>query len=219
MRHRRLFAFLPLFAAFAVWANPEAPKSDYNPPLAKASDEAEKAIARFKRDKALKVDVWAAEPMLAHPVAIAFDEKGRCFVAETFRHSRGVTDNRSHANWLEDELAARTVADRVAMYRKYAKDKFKETYEKERDRVRMLEDTKGAGKADRSTVFCDDFGRAEDGIGAGLLARQGNVYFTCIPDVWLLKDTKNTGYADVKQSLSTGYGVHVAFIGHDLHGL
>src|SRR5262249_12249904 len=115
---------LPLFAglitALLAIADPEGPpKSDYNPPLAKASDEAHKAIGRFQYDKSLKVEVWAAEPMLAHPVCLAFDEKGRCFVAETFRMHHGVTDTRGHMYWLDDDLACRTVADRVAMYQKH----------------------------------------------------------------------------------------------------
>jgi quinoprotein glucose dehydrogenase len=208
-----------LLSGLVVLASPEGPKSDYNPPLAKESDEGLKAIARFERDKSLQIDLWAAEPMLAQPVAFCFDEKGRCYVAETFRHSRGVTDNRSHMNWLDDELACRTVEERVAMYKKFSGKKFEQEYEKERERVRLLQDTKGKGVADRSTVFRDDFGKAAEGIGAGLLARKGKVYFTCIPDLWVLEDPKETGYADVKKSLSTGYGVHVAFIGHDLHGL
>ena len=218
--YRRVCAvcLLALCTSLLVLANPQAP-SDYSPPLARASDEAEKAIARFKRDKALKVEVWAAEPMLAHPVCFTFDEKGRCFVAETFRFQHGVPDNRGHMNWLDEDLAARTVADRVAMYKKDAKGEFKNTYEKERERVRLLEDSTGSGKADKSTVFSDNFGRAEDGVGAGLLARKGNVYFTCMPDLWLLKDTKGTGQADLQQSLATGFGIHVAFVGHDLHGL
>ncbi|WP_020472696.1 DUF7133 domain-containing protein [Zavarzinella formosa] len=219
-RLRILSAGLAALApAVFLLANPEPPKSGYNPPLAKASDEADKAIARFQYDKSLKVTTWAAEPLLAQPVAFAFDETGKCYVAETFRHSHGATDNRSHMNWLDDELAARTVADRVALYKKDAGKKFAEQYEKEHERVRLVQDTKGYGKADTSTVFSDDFGRAEDGIGAGLLARHGEVFYTCIPDLWKLKDTKGTGYADVKQSMSTGYGVHTAFIGHDLHGL
>src|SRR5262249_45784658 len=65
----------------------------------------------------------------------------------------------------------------------------------------------------------DGFSHAADGIGAGLLARGNKVWFTCIPDLWLLEDTKRTGHADVKKSLQHGYGVHVGFLGHDLHGL
>ncbi len=195
-----------------------AAEPPYNPPIKPASGEGEAALKRFQLDKSLHIDLWAAEPMLANPVCFCFDGKGRCYVAETFRMKAGVTDNRDHP-WLEDDLACRTVEDRVAMYRKYAKDRFPQMYERERDRIRMLEDSTGSGKADKATVFSDDFGRAEDGIGAGLLAHGGSVYYTNIPGVYRLRDTKGTGQADVKEVLSTGYGVHVSFFGHDLHGL
>ncbi|VTS02024.1 PVC-type heme-binding CxxCH protein [Tuwongella immobilis] len=200
-------------------SSPVPSPSGYNPPLAPASDEALKAIPRFQMPANLQASVWAAEPLLAQPVAFCIDEKGRIYVAETFRHSNGVTDNRSHMNWLDDELACRTVEDRVAMYRKYLGDKGVASFEKAHDRVRQVVDTNGDGVADRSTVFADGFNKAEDGIGSGLLARNGEVFYTCIPSLWKLKDTKDTGRADVKEEMSRGYGVHVAFIGHDLHGL
>jgi quinoprotein glucose dehydrogenase len=190
----------------------------YSPPVAPASNEATLALKRIRVPPGLKIDLFAAEPMLANPVCFAIDEHNRFYVAETFRLHDGVTDDRGHMNWLDDDLASRTVPDRVALYHKYLKDKFN-TYTTAHDRIRLIEDTDGDGKADRSTVFADDFHRAEDGLGAGLLARRGSVWYTCIPDLWLLQDTKGTGHADVRRSLQTGYGVHVSFIGHDLHGL
>jgi quinoprotein glucose dehydrogenase len=185
----------------------------------KPSTEAQQAIRRFRLPAGVEASVWAAEPLLANPVSFCFDEKGRCYVAETYRLHRGVTDNRGHMNWLDDDLASRTVADRVAMYRKYAGDRFAREYEAAEDRVKLVWDSTGAGKADRATIFADGFRNAADGIGAGVLARQGNVYYTCIPHVWLLKETKEESKADVKKVLSTGFGVHVAFVGHDMHGL
>jgi len=190
----------------------------YSPRVAAASGEAAKAMKRIRLPKGIEARVWAAEPLLANPVSFCFDEKGRCFVAETFRLHAGVTDNRGHMNWLDDDLASRTVADRVAMYRKHLGDKFK-TYETEHDRVRLIEDTKGTGVADKATVFADGFHHAADGLGSGVLARKGNVYYTCIPDLWLLHATKGDGKADVRRSLATGFGIHVAFVGHDMHGL
>jgi quinoprotein glucose dehydrogenase len=190
----------------------------YNPYVAPASKEAEQALKGFRLAPGLTASVWAAEPLLANPVSFCFDERGRCYVAETFRLNRGVTDDRGNMGWLDDDLANRTVADRVAMYRKHHGSKFA-SYETEHDRVRLVEDTDGKGVADRATVFADGFHHAADGLGAGVLARKGRVYYTCIPDLWLLQDTKNTGKADVKKSLATGFGVHVAFIGHDMHGL
>src|SRR5262249_57499485 len=121
-----------------------------------------------------------------------------------------------HMDWLDDDLASRTVADRVALYKKYLRDKF-DTYSVHHDRVRLLEDTDGDGVADRATVFADGFHHAADGLGAGLLARGGNVWYTCIPDLWLLRDSKGTGTADVRRSLQHGYGVHVRFLAPHLH--
>src|SRR5262245_4346257 len=160
MRLTRLILIVPVAFIPVLLAAPATPKSDYNPKVAKASDEGVKAIPRFKRDKSLNIEVWAAEPLLANPVAFTFDEKGVCYVAETFRLHKGVTDTRGHMNWLDDDLACRTVADRVAKYKKFAGKKFSETYERERDRIRRVEDSDGDGKADRATVFSDDFGRA-----------------------------------------------------------
>ncbi|MFL5243707.1 MAG: HEAT repeat domain-containing protein, partial [Gemmataceae bacterium] len=44
-------------------------------------------------------------------------------------------------------------------------------------------------------------------------------YYTDIPNLWLLRDSKGIRKADVRIPLSTGYGVHISFIGHDSHGL
>src|SRR5258708_33823585 len=92
-------------------------------PVAKASDEAQKALKRFRMPAGVEAKVWAAEPMLAHPVCFSFDEKGPCFVAETFRLHQGVTDNRNHMDWLADPIACRTLAHPAPMYCKKAKEK------------------------------------------------------------------------------------------------
>ena len=191
----------------------------YKPNVASASPEPSRAIRSIRLAPGLKVELFAAEPLLANPVAFCVDERGRFYVAETFRLHAGVTDNRKHMNWLDADMASRTVADRVAMYRKFLSPEDFQAYQVEHERVRRVVDLDGDGKADSSTVFADGFKDAADGIGAGLLARKGEVLFTCIPDLWRLRDTNDDGKAEVKESLSTGYGVHVAFLGHDLHGL
>ena len=81
----------------------------------------------------------------------------------------------------------------------------------------MLEDTQGTGKADRSTIFAGGFNGELEGLGAGVLARKGDVYYTDIPNLWLLRDAKHTGTAQERTSLSYGYGVHYNYAGHDLH--
>src|SRR3954470_25034612 len=188
------------------------------PMVAQASDEGEKALKRFRIPKGFKVELFAAEPLLANPVCFTIDEKGRFYVAETFRLHAGVTDIRGHMAWLDTELASQSVEQRVAYMKKFEGPKIGD-YTKETDRVRLIEDTDGDGKADKATVFSEGYSGIADGIGAGLLARKGDVYFANIPNLWMLRDNNGDGKADVKKSLSYGYGVRVGFLGHDLHGL
>src|SRR5262245_8997021 len=188
------------------------------PKVADASEEGERAISRMKVPEGLKVELWAAEPLLANPVAFCIDERGRIYVAETFRQKKGVEDNRDHGHWLDDDLAAMTVEDRLAYFWKHLGDKIWE-YAREQDRVRLLEDRDGDGKADVSTVFAGGFNAVLEGTGAGVLARQGNVWYTNIPHLWLLRDEDGDGKADLRKPLHAGFGVRVAFRGHDMHGL
>src|SRR5437868_8178434 len=137
--HQSLLAAAPIILGFLSLTT-LADDQPYNPTVHGPSNEAEQAIKRFRMPKGVEASVWAAEPLLANPVSFCFDEKGRVYVAETFRLHAGVTDNRNHMNWLDDDLACRTVADRVAMYRKHLGERF-DTYAREHDRVRLLEDT------------------------------------------------------------------------------
>lgn len=200
-----------------------APEADdarapYEPRVEPASDEGRLALARFRVPEGLRADLFAAEPLLANPVAFDLDARGRAFVVETFRHSDGVPDIRGHMDWLDDDLASRTVADRVAMYRRYLSPEEFARYGVEHDRIRLVEDRDGDGVAETATVFADGFHSPATGIGAGVLARGADVYFTCIPDLWLLRDEDGDGRAESRLALHSGYGVHNGFIGHDLHG-
>lgn len=182
----------------------------------KVSGQAEETLSRLRlADKELQVAVWAAEPLLANPVAFCFDERGRAFIAETNRFGRGVPDTRSHMYWLDDDLANRTIDDLLAMYKKH---KY-QGYEKYVDQLRLVWDGSGNGRADKSTVFSGGYNRPQDGLAAGVLAWHGRVYFACIPDLYLLQDNDHDGIAEVKKSLFTGFGPTVQFLGHDLHGL
>lgn len=209
-------AFLALSLVCLPAAGP--PPRPYSPAVAPASDEWKSALSRITLPAGLTIELWAAEPLLAHPVAFTLDNKGRAFVSESFRIKKGVDDIRGYMSWLDDDLACRTVADRVAMTRKHL-GKRADSWAVHSERVRLVEDRKRQGKADSSTVFADGFNRLESGIAAGVLARGDDVWFTCIPDLWRLRDTRGTGKADVRERLHTGYGIHMGFYGHDLHGL
>lgn len=215
---RQLHVTLTLAASISVQIATAQDTAPYDPAIAPASNEGERALEGFQLPEGMVGSLYAAEPMLANPVAFAIDEKGRVFVAETFRQKNGVEDNRYHMNWLHDDLALQTVEQRVEMFRKHLGEKVYE-YTIHHDRIRLLEDSDGDGKADRSTVYADGFNAIEDGTGAGVLARNGDVYYTCIPKLWKLRDEDGDGVADQRDALHHGYGVRVAFRGHDMHGL
>src|SRR6266478_910410 len=134
------------------------------PKIAPASDEGERAIKKFQVAPGLKVDLWAAEPMLANPVAFNFDEKGRAYVCETFRLHAGVDDIRELMDWLDEELASRSVDERLAEMKRHLGARF-ENYTQHSERIRLLEDRKGTGKADHASVFAEGFNTPVDGIG------------------------------------------------------
>ena len=196
------------------------------PALPDGTAAGEKMIPTFKLPAGMKVELFAAEPKLGSPVAIGLDEKNRVFVAEEYRFNRGTQENRNNAAlqtlfFLEDDLQIQTLADRLKVFEKW-KHKFPggmEWYSKHADQVRLLQDTSGDGKADQATVFAGGFNHPLDGLGAGVMATNGDVYYTCIPNLWRLRDTDGDGVADQREALLTGFGVNLAFLGHDLHGL
>jgi quinoprotein glucose dehydrogenase len=178
----------------------------------------ERARQLVKVPPGFQVQLFASEPDVLNPVALAFDERGRCFVVETFRRDKQVLDMRDHREWVEDDLASRTVEDRVAFLQRYARDGIR-LFREESERVRLLVDGDGDGRADSSTVFADGFDGLTDGIAAGVLARRGDVWFTDIPNLWRLRERGGSGHADERERVATGFGVHFNYTGHDLHGL
>ena len=213
--------WIVVFSLLGLWfggGSPAVAQPPLAPKIAPASDEAEQAIQRFRIPESFAVQLFAAEPDVANPVAFFVDSSGRVFVCESFRQEAGIEDNREHPEWLLDDLAAQTVEDRLSYIRKHLGDRATE-YSLHDDRIRLLEDTNNDGRADQSKVFADGFNGIVDGTGAGVLYYKGNVYYSCIPHLWLLQDVNQDGQADKRESLHHGFGVRFAFRGHDMHGL
>ena len=192
--------------------------SPQKPVIEPASGEGQDAISQFKYPDNLKCELFAAEPDVANIVAFHRDYQGNVFVCETFRQGKGVEDNRNHAHWMDEELAAQTVQDRIDYVLKYIPNAA-EKYTANDDRIRLLRDTNNNGKPDSISIFSDRYNKLEMGTGAGVLSYRGKVYYTCIPDLFELQDIDNDGVAENRKSLHTGFGVRYAFRGHDLHGL
>jgi len=180
--------------------------------------EQEAARRKLQVAEGVQVSLWASDPLLANPVAISLDEKGRIYVAECWRRHTSTLDIHMRKEWLDDDLACRRHEDLIAYHERRLGDKAKD-WKIESERIRLLEDRSGTGRADHATTFSDGYRNLGEGIGAGILVRGGEVWYTCIPNLWSLKDTDGDGAADARKALYTGFGVHLGASGHDMHGL
>lgn len=179
---------------------------------------------------------FAPAEMVHGPVAIDLDHHNRVYVAETYRYEgRGVIDNRGKQRREEDDLQTHNLRDRRVFLSKWLAEGELERelnarpglflpdgsdfFSKFSEKIALLEDSDGDGRADRRRVVADGFNDALDGTAAGVLVRGNDVYFACIPSLWLLTDSDGDDVADKRVALSRGYGVRTGWFGHDLHGL
>jgi putative membrane-bound dehydrogenase-like protein len=72
-----------------------------------------------------------------------------------------------------------------------------------RDRVKVLEDSDGDGRADRFTVFADGLN-----IPSGIAVGHGGVWVANSPDILFLQDRDGDGKADSREIVATGFGRH-----------
>ncbi|MBX2850438.1 MAG: HEAT repeat domain-containing protein [Phycisphaeraceae bacterium] len=173
---------------------------------------------------------YSEKGVTVDPVAIDIAPNGDIYVAEGSRAGKGVIDNRDSglrkSNGVINDLQKTSVEDRLEQIKMLTEGGFypPDTFTKNADRVRLVKDTDGDGKADASSIFADNFNEPLDGIASGVLYHEGKVYLTNIPHLWLLEDKDGDGDADKttggeRTSLSYGYGIRWAFYGHDMHGL
>ena len=128
----------------------------------------------------LRATLWAAEPQLANPVALSFDAQGRLYVAETYRYGTSTLDVDDHPGLFDRDLALRTTEERSALLQEMFGDQAGRLAG-ESERVRLVEDTDGDGKADRSRIFAEGFNGPFDGVAGGILAERNQVWFASNP--------------------------------------
>ncbi|MEP2347791.1 MAG: PVC-type heme-binding CxxCH protein [Algoriphagus sp.] len=112
-----------------------------------------------------ELELFASEPMIINPMAMAWDERGRLYVIETVDYPNEI--------------------------RKESGD----------DVIKILEDTDGDGKADKSTIFAEGLN-----IPTSMVAVNGGILISMAPDFIFLKDTDGDDVADVKEVVITGWG-------------
>ena len=185
----------------------------------------------------LQFSKWSGSVNVPDPVAISFDNSGKAYVTQTQRRKSQDLDIRQHQEWIPQDVQLSSVEGKRAFLRsvlaigqdeanaKHVEDRNKDGHHDYRDlmviseRIHVLQDKDGDGTADSIQLFAEDFRSEVTGIAAGVLHFDGTVYATIAPDVWRLQDSNDDGIADHRSILATGFGLHIAYAGHDMHGL
>ncbi|QDU92669.1 PVC-type heme-binding CxxCH protein [Lignipirellula cremea] len=179
---------------------------------------------------------WSGSVNIPDPVAISLDNQGRAYVTQTQRRKSQDLDIRGHRQWIPSDVGFRSVEDKRNFYhqelaignasnKSHVEDLNKDGVHDYRDlmvlseRIWLVEDADGNGTADRSQIYAEDFRTEVTGIAAGVLWHNGDVYATIAPDVWRMRDTTGDGKANQREIMATGFGLHIAYAGHDMHGL
>ena len=134
---------------------------------------ADKAIETFALAAGFTVELVAAEPLVADPVDACFDADGRMFVCEMHGYPFSEEPNR-----LNPQGGGK----------------------KQAGIIRMLEDTNGDGKLDRSTVFADTISWP-----TSVCCYRGGVFVLAAPELYYFRDTTGDGRADVREVVLSGF--------------
>lgn len=137
----------------------------------------------------LEATLWAESPMFYNPTNMDVDIRGRIWVTEAVN------------------------------YRNFNNDSLKNLHHAKGDRVMILEDRNGDGKADTSKVFVQD----KDLISPVGIAVIGNkVVVSCSPNLIIYTDENGDDHADKKEIFLTGFGgkdhdhsLHAVYAGPD----
>jgi putative membrane-bound dehydrogenase-like protein len=77
---------------------------------------------------------------------------------------------------------------------------------KPRDRIKVLEDTTGSGRADKVTVWAEGKELPRFDLASGIEVGYGGVFLGAAPYLFFLQDTTGTGHCDKQEVLLRGFG-------------
>jgi putative membrane-bound dehydrogenase-like protein len=182
----RILLFLVLMSGLSA--------SESHPRMAKAQGFApEVAARRMSAAEGLEVRLVAAEPMIRQPVAIEFDDRGRLWVIQYLQYP-----NPAGLKRVAVDRYSRTVYDRTPEPPPRGP--------KGADRITILEDTDGDGRADAAHDFVSGLS-----LASGLAFGGGGVFVLQAPYLLFYpdrdRDDRPDGDPDV---LLTGFGMEDA---------
>lgn len=182
------------------------------------------------------LDLWAPGPLLYNAVALSFDPSGNAYVSQTKRRKSSDLDIRQHRDWMVEDISLQSIEETRQFHLKKLATALSEEntwledfnedgvhdyrdLEVQSEIISKIYDTDGDGRADASHQYADGINDMLTGVAAGVLYHKGDVFVTAAPHVYRFRDTDDDGDYDTKEIISTGYGVHIAYAGHDMSGL
>lgn len=150
------------------------------------------SLATLHAADGVSVSLWASEPLVNNPTSMDIDSRGRV--------------------WLSEGLNYRMKQRQFENLKRIDKA----------DRIKVLSDTDGDGKADSVTIFADGIFPVPLGLAVEEIWEDGRqtgtrVYIGNSPDLLVLEDTDGDDVADRREVLLTGFrGVDSD---HGLHGM
>ncbi|MDG1572563.1 HEAT repeat domain-containing protein [Robiginitalea sp. M366] len=183
----------------------------------------------------MQLSLWASDSLAPDPVAMDIDRWGRIYLTRTNRQKNSEFDIRGHRDWMTASIGLQSVEDRRAFLQEtfapeksaeneWLKDLNQDTIHDwrdlrvEEDEVWRLEDRSGNGTADVATRILSDFHEEVSDVAGALLVQDDAIYVGIAPDMWRLTDTNGDEVLDTKESLATGFMVHIGFGGHGMSG-
>lgn len=139
--------------------------------------------------KDLKATLWAESPMFYNPTNMDVDIKGRIWITEAVN------------------------------YRNFNNDSTKFLHHPKGDRIMILEDSDGDGKADKSKVFVEDRDLLSP-VGIAVIGKK--IIVSCSPNIIIYTDENGDDIPDKKEIFLTGFGgkdhdhsLHAVYAGPD----
>ncbi len=207
-------------AALAAAQNFKQTRSASDEARARAAEAAAQRLETISVPDGVNVEVWADETDTLNPTFFSFDSQGRMLMIEMGRVFRSVKDVRGFSPEMTlADIQIRSNEERLQMYKDFQAEHDFAGWSEFSDQIVLLEDRDKDGRAETSTLFSGGYNDPLDGLASGVIERDGKVYFTNIPHLWLLEDRDGDGVAEYKESLQDGFGIRVGFLGHDMHGM
>lgn len=226
--------FLVILIAFSCQNEPQNSIPEITHATEKDFQEEERGSLQLA--DGFQLELWAPGNLLSNAVALSIDNQGIAYIAETSRRKSSDIDIRVHLDWVTEDLALTSIEDTKAFHLKKLdptlsnENSWQEDFNEDgiidwqdltvqSEYIRRVWDSDGDGKADASNLFADGFNEMLNGVAAGILHHNNEIFLTSAPNVWKINDSDGDGDADKKEIISTGYGLHIGFAGHDMSGL